>query len=108
LSIASANYAGELVAIDRTLDCNTSSTPDAIEIANGTLVDGNEDGIPDACQCLPDLSGDGVVSAADLALILGFWGTDGSGVIDADLDDDGIVSASDLALVLGNWGPCPN
>jgi hypothetical protein len=41
-------------------------------------------------------------------LILGFWGTDGSGVIDADLDDDGIVSASDLALVLGNWGPCPN
>jgi len=108
LSIASANYAGELVAIDRTLDCNTSGTPDAIEIANGTLVDGNEDGVPDACQCLPDLSGDGVVSAADLALILGFWGTDGSGVIDADLDDDGVVSASDLALVLGNWGPCPN
>lgn len=106
--VASAGFAGELIAIDRTRDCNESGVPDAIEVANGTLPDGNGDGIPDSCQCLPDLSEDGVVAAPDLALLLGFWGTTGSPVVDADLNDDGIVSAPDLSLLLGSWGPCPN
>ena len=104
----SASYAGQMLAIDRTLDCNESGVPDAIEIANGVLVDGNDDGVPDACQCLPDLSGDNLVSAADLALLLGFWGTSGAGVIDADINDDGIVNAADLSILLGAWGPCAN
>jgi hypothetical protein len=46
-----------------------------------------------------DLNGDGSVDAADLALLLGSWGTSGN-----DLTGDGIVDASDLAILLGAWG----
>lgn len=47
-----------------------------------------------------DIDQDGVVSATDLAALLGQWGTSGS----ADLDGDGVVGATDLSLLLGNWG----
>jgi hypothetical protein len=47
-----------------------------------------------------DLNGDGVVNAADLAILLGQWGGSGS----ADLNGDGTVSAADLAILLGSWG----
>jgi CHRD domain len=46
-----------------------------------------------------DLNGDGVVDAADLAILLGAWGTGGPG----DLDGNGTVDAADLALLLGAW-----
>jgi|GEM_PF-610413 len=52
---------------------------------------------------LADLNGDGSVNGADLAIVLGNWGTDG-GATGADLNDDGIVNGADLAIVLGNWG----
>ncbi len=52
--------------------------------------------------CPADVSGDSVVDAADLAVVLGAWG--GSS---PDLTGDGVVDASDLAVVLGAWGPCP-
>lgn len=48
-----------------------------------------------------DINGDGVVSAADLALMLGAWG---SSAPEPDLNNDGTVNASDLALLLGAWG----
>ncbi|MDZ4755822.1 MAG: hypothetical protein SGJ11_15160 [Phycisphaerae bacterium] len=50
-----------------------------------------------------DLNGDGAVDAADLAILLGAWGTDGA----ADLDASGTVDASDLAILLGAWGQLP-
>jgi len=47
------------------------------------------------------------VNGADLALLLGAWGTAaGSGAVDADLDDDGLVAGADLAVLLGAWGAC--
>jgi len=46
-----------------------------------------------------DLNGDGVVNAADLAILLGNWGTNGQG----DIDGDGSVGAPDLAILLGAW-----
>jgi hypothetical protein len=46
-----------------------------------------------------DLNGDDRIDAADIAILLGQWGGDGS----ADLDDDGIVGAADLAILLGAW-----
>jgi predicted dienelactone hydrolase len=46
-----------------------------------------------------DLDGDGAVNAADLAIMLGAWGTPGPG----DLDGSGAVDAADLALLLGQW-----
>jgi len=47
-----------------------------------------------------DLNGDGVVNAADLAILLGQWGGSGN----ADLNNDGVVNAADLAILLGAWG----
>lgn len=46
----------------------------------------------------PDLNGDGLVSGADLGLLLGAWGSAG-----ADLDGDGTTAGSDLGLLLGAW-----
>lgn len=59
-------------------------------------------GIP-GCVCVADLSGNGEVEGADIALVLGSWGTPGPA---ADLTGDGIVNGADIAIVLGNWGPC--
>jgi hypothetical protein len=49
------------------------------------------------------VNGDGTIDAADLALLLGAWGTTNGA---ADLNDNGSVDAADLALLLGSWGPC--
>lgn len=51
------------------------------------------------CGPLGDLTGDGVVNSADLAILLGQWGFGGS----ADLTGDGVVNAADLSVLLGNW-----
>lgn len=61
-------------------------------------------GVDLALPCTADLNGDGLVGAADLALMLGSWG--GSNPA-ADLNQDGLINAADLALLLGAWGPCP-
>ncbi len=49
---------------------------------------------------LGDLDGDGHVGGADLAILLGAWGTSDPS---ADLDHDGTVGGADLALLLGAW-----
>jgi hypothetical protein len=59
-----------------------------------------------AASCPADLSGDGVVEAADLATLIAAWGPAGSNA-SADLDGDGIVGASDLASLVAAWGACP-
>lgn len=56
---------------------------------------------PSACPA--DITGDGLVNSADLALLLGAWGMGGP----SDLNGDGVVGSGDLALLLGAWGPCP-
>jgi hypothetical protein len=53
--------------------------------------------------CPGELTGDEIVSAADLAALLGSWGANGGA---ADLTGDGVVNAADLAALLGGWGPC--
>jgi V8-like Glu-specific endopeptidase len=57
----------------------------------------------DMGPCQGDLNGDGIVNAADLAILLGAWGQPGG---PANLDGNGPVNAADLALLLGAWGPC--
>ena len=56
--------------------------------------------------CTGDLTQDGLVNSADLGLLIGAWGTDGSIVEGSDLNGDGIVDAADLGLLVGAWGPC--
>ena len=47
-----------------------------------------------------DLNGDTSVNGADLALLLGMWGTPNQA---GDIDGDGIVGGPDLGLLLSNW-----
>lgn len=54
--------------------------------------------------CAADFTGDGLINSADLASLLGAWGSDPG---QADLNGDGLVNAADLAALLGAWGPCP-
>jgi hypothetical protein len=59
-------------------------------------------------SCIADINNDGKVSAADLGLMLAFWGTDGAnedGFL-IDINNDGSVDAGDLGLMLGYWGAC--
>ncbi|MBX3354743.1 MAG: hypothetical protein KF724_03485 [Phycisphaeraceae bacterium] len=56
-----------------------------------------------AQPCVGDVDGNGVVDAADLALLLQAWLTNNAAF---DLNDDGKVDGADLALALGNWGDC--
>jgi len=52
-----------------------------------------------------DLTGDGIVSSLDLALLLGGWGENCTSVCcPGDLNGDGVVSALDLGILLGAWG----
>ncbi|MEC9374121.1 MAG: dockerin type I domain-containing protein, partial [Planctomycetota bacterium] len=52
-------------------------------------------------ECTGDTTGDGLVNHADLALILGTWGTSDERT---DIDGDGTVNASDLSIMLSFWG----
>lgn len=63
--------------------------------------------------CCADLSTDGVIDAADLAHVLGYWGPCGESCTPSDLACNhntgascNVVDAADLAVLLGAWGPC--
>ena len=58
-------------------------------------------------DCPGDVTGDEVVDAADLGMLLAVWNTDGGKRPKADVDEDGTVDAADLGLLLGAWGDCP-
>lgn len=58
-------------------------------------------GSSDPC---PDLDDDRDVDAADLALLLGSWGS--CICCPADRNGDRMVAADDLAVLLGAWGGC--
>ena len=53
--------------------------------------------------CPLDLDGNGAVDGPDLALILGFWGSDNANY---DLDGSGLVDGADLTIILAAWGEC--
>ncbi len=86
-------------------DCNDNGVADACEVRSGEAQDVNGNDIPDECECLPDLDGDGTVGTLDLLILLGAWGPNPGHP--ADFDGDGNVGGSDLIELLGNWGPCP-
>ena len=100
------------VIIEWSADCNSDGIVDYGQILSGQLIDANSNGIPDICDvdpCPADISGNGAVDGVDLSVLLGVWGTDGSGgEFDADVTNDGIVNGADLTIILGGWGPCPN
>lgn len=57
-------------------------------------------------SCPHDLSGDGTVNGADVALCLASWGAaSGSGYY-ADFNGDSVVDGYDITAILANWGAC--
>ena len=51
-----------------------------------------------------DINGDGMVTTADLAVVVGHWQTSTTeGASWGDLNGDGFVGTDDLAAVTGNW-----
>lgn len=65
--------------------------------------DCDNDGRPDSCETsfgtCPDLDQNGSVGSADLAILLGAWGSSGPG----DLNGNGTVGSEDIAILLGAW-----
>ncbi len=86
-------------------DCNCNSVPDADDIATGTSPDVNGNGIPDECECIGDLDGDGTVGITDFLALLAAWGPNPGHP--ADFDGDGVVGIVDFLELLASWGPCP-
>ena len=103
---------GRYSVVEWESDCNADGIVDYGQILSGQLIDADANGIPDICEidpCPGDISGNGAVDGVDLSVLLGVWGTDGSGgEFDADVTNDGIVNGADLTIILGGWGPCPN
>lgn len=87
-------------------DANPFQYPGAPGTNQG--IDNNCNGLMEVSEiaeigCPADLSGDGVVGAADLIVFLGDFGCmDSCG--ETDLDGDGLVGVSDLVILLGEIG----
>ncbi len=84
-------------------DCNRNCVDDSVDIADGTSNDVNNNGVPDECECIADIDGDGSVNVVDLLAIIDNWGASTS---DGDLDGDHFVGIQDLLLLIALWGSC--
>ena len=90
--------------IEWSSDCNNDGVVDFGQLLDGTIVDANQNHIPDECECTGDFNHDGYVSSSDLSLLLISWG--GATPSIADINGDGEVNAADMALLLAHWGVC--
>jgi len=93
------------VAHSQEADCDNDGISDADAIAAGAA-DVNGNGIPDTCECITDLTGNGEVDGADLAVVLSSWGEVSKPLPPADVNRDGLVNGFDLGVLLSSWGPC--
>ena len=99
--------------VEYSADCNSDGIVDFGQIRAGELDDANANNIPDcceqgvACDCPADIDESGTVDAIDLAIVIGYWGTDGGKQYpQADIDGSGEIDGADLATLLGSWGAC--
>jgi hypothetical protein len=87
-------------------DCNHNDQPDSCDIFEGTSDDLNVNGIPDECEAIGDLDGDGAVNVRDLLALLAAWGACDEPCPPActgDTNGDCIVNWIDLITLLKNW-----
>lgn len=64
-----------------------------------------DDLLSSAPECPADLTGDGLVDAGDLNIVLSNWGPNPA-IPGADLTNDNQVDGSDLNILLSAWGSC--
>jgi hypothetical protein len=89
------------------LDCNDNGNADTCDIFEGTSGDLNANGIPDECEAIGDLDGNGIVDVRDLLTLLGAWGACEDPCPPACIGDtnfDCTVDWIDLLTLLSNWG----
>ena len=84
-------------------DCNGNSVLDACDISSGMSSDGNQDGVPDECQCITDINGDEQTNVTDLLAVIDAWGQTDS---PADVNGDNDVNIADILLIISAWGAC--
>ena len=92
------SHAASVPVLSGTTICGNS-----LEQIEGDWIDDGGNTISNVCGVsdLPeDVNTDGAVDGADLAAVLGAWGSENSA---ADIDQDGTVNGADLALLLGAW-----
>ncbi len=71
------------------------------------MVDQNNNGNPDACECLGDIDEDGEIEIDDLLKVVGYWGEwMEDTVCEVDFNRDWKVDIEDLLYVLNRWGNC--
>jgi hypothetical protein len=87
-------------------DCDGNGDLDLQDILLDPGVDSDATGIPDVCENLGDLNGDGTVGINDFLSLLQAWGPCPlpPASCPADLDDDGTVGITDFLTLLQNWG----
>jgi hypothetical protein len=81
-------------------DCDGNQVPDEIEIYSTPSLDGNLNGIPDACECVGDYNGDTQVDGDDVIEFFADWD---AGQIAADVNNDGGVDGDDVLVFFGGW-----
>lgn len=92
-------------------DCDGDGQLDACQISADPELDLNLDTILDSCQCLSDVTGDGVVDQSDVDAILQ-WIQDNQDDptcfgCPEDVNGDGLVDIADVVEVNLNLGACP-
>jgi hypothetical protein len=83
----------KILPADGIVDCDGDLVSDACEIAVGAEADVNGDGIPDSCQCLADLDGDGSLTLFDFLVFQNLFD---AGDPAADFDGDGSLTLFDF------------
>jgi hypothetical protein len=81
--------------------CSGCTDVDACNYLSEAIID---DGTCEfeSCLCLEDINQDGIISVADLLLMLGEFSCQNS--CNADINSDGVVSVEDLLLLLAAFG----
>ena len=89
------------------IDCNGNQQSDVCDIFDEVSQDENANGIPDECEAIGDLNGDGDVGIVDLLTLLALWGPCPAPCppfCSGDLDGDCTVGIADFLMLLANWG----
>ncbi len=111
------NTPADYDALDAVPDCQPNGEDDFFDIADGTSLDTEPDGIPDECQavasCDGDANGDLVIDVNDISFVLFRLGQNNGVCGDGDANGDGVNDVNDISYVLfrlgtcGAGGPCP-